>query len=222
MLPRVSYIPIGGTRAWNDRNAPKKRWWQRDSDFSRYMAGLGFDMLDPEQPFVWTTDLDGVQFWRRWRIFGGTLGTFRDHRDWVSGGENFLRYCVSPRGCIAYEDMNVITHSHGFQVLLYALSFGLKVRRLVAVSPPYRADMEGLLREHRKSIERFTLVLDAGADRVADWGAFGDGIVRRSRIFDADGIRPDQRIAIPGVGHSGVLNERLDQWSIAGIAEALR
>lgn len=218
----TEYIPIGGTRAWNDRGAPKRRWWQRDSEFCKMMAGLNCIMVDPDQPFVWTTDLNGVQFWKRWKIWGKTTDTFSDHRDWVCGGENFLRYCDSVRGPIPYEARNIITHSHGFQVWAYASAMGLRTRKLVSIAPPYRHDMEGTIRLARPNVEYWVLIIDPSADSVADLGAFGDGIIRHDRTFRADGCRPDLTIRIPAIGHSGVLGDGTTLWNEGGLAEYLR
>ena len=219
----VYYIPIGGTRAWNDRGAPKRRWWQKDSDFAKEMAKLRCVMLDGDQPFVWTTDLNGVQFWRRWSIWFGSVSKFRDHRDWVAGGENLIRYCDSLRGPIPYADRNFITHSHGFQVWAYAAALGLKCRRLISISPPVRRDMEDTVRLARGNVELWTLVVDKNRDSMANLGALGDGVFRRSRIFDAVDGRPDYRIAIPNIGHSGILEGgQLSLWGAYAIDQYLR
>jgi hypothetical protein len=208
----VFYIPIGGTRSWNDRNAPKRRWWQKGSDFAAKMRSLNCIMLDEDQPFVWTTDLNGIQFWRRWPIWFGKIDRKADHRDWICGGENLIRYADSIRGPIPFEDRNVITHSWGFAPLIYAACFGLRIRRLIAVSPPFRYDLEDVVREARKNIEFFVLVVDPNADRVANWGAFGDGHFGSDRFFDSAGLRPDIRVGIPGHNHSGILTDMLDRW----------
>ena len=213
------YIPIGGTRAWNDRGAPSFRWWQSESEFCRMMASLDCHMVDPNQPFVWTTDLNGIHFWKRWKIWGKKEGTFTDHRDWVAGGENLIRYCDSVRGPIPYEQRNFITHSHGFQVWAYAAALGLRCRTVIAIGPPRRHDMEDVIRMARKNVSRFVLIIDKDGDRMASLGGFGGGSLLYSRTFDFDGGRPDQTIRIPEIDHSRILGDRIDLWKAMGLTE---
>lgn len=219
----VKYIPIGGTRAWNDRNNPHLRWWQSNSDFCRMMASLNCQMYDPKQPFVWTTDLNGIQFWRRWTIFRGLLSQTRDHRDWIAAGENLLRYVDSLDGPINYSDRNLISHSHGFQLVAYACSFGLKIRRLISLSPPYRHDMEDVITTARPNIEKWILILDEDDDEIAEWGQFGDGVIRTDRSFDDNkNFHPDEVIKFKEISHSRLLNDKMNYWSDFSLDNFLR
>ncbi len=186
------------------------------------MNTLSCVMLDENQPFVWTTDLNGIHFWRRWKIWGKKDPTYRDHRDWVAAAENLIRYCDSVRGAIPYEDRNFIVHSHGFQVWAYASALGLRTRRVISIAPPFRRDMEDTIRLARRNTERWCLVIDPNNDRVADLGSFGDGVIRRSRVFDVEGGRPDVIVRIPEIEHSRILNEKRSLWKENGLADFLR
>lgn len=217
----IFYIPIAGTRAWNDIGQPKNRWWQSESAFAQFMRSLDCIMKDEDQPFVWSTDLDGIQFWRRWPIFFGKVSRTRDHRDWIAASENLIRYIEAPGCSMPIYDRNLIAHSHGGQIVFYAASFGLKIRRLITVSTPERADMSDVIIKARPNIEHWIHIYDKNRDRIADWGAIGDGSFSRERSF---GKGPNNTIAAENISHSKILTDPafIPYWRTQGWADYLR
>lgn len=219
----VFYVPVAGTGGWNDTGAPKRRWWQKGSNFAGFMAGINCIMLYPDQPFIWSTDLGGIQFWRRWPIWFGTVARLRDHRDWVAAGENLERYLNALGHPEPYENRNVIAHSHGGQVVFYACAFGLKIRNLITVATPDRADMDETIRAARPNIGFWAHICDSRADSIASWGQFGDGSLRRDRTFNVPELRPDVRVQISGISHSRILSDstKIPLWESEHLADYL-
>lgn len=220
----VFYIPIAGTRAWNDRGQPKNRWWQSEGPFTQFMATLNCMMKDPDQPFVWSTDLNGIEFWRRWPIWFGKISRTRDHRDWVAAAENLIRY-IEPMGCeMRMDDRNLIAHSHGGQVVFYACAMGMKVRRLITVATPERQDMLEVILKARANIEKWHHIYDSNKDSIATWGEFGDGSFSTDRSFKIPKATPDTQISVPGISHSKILYEPafIKYWQTQGYADLLR
>jgi hypothetical protein len=183
----MKFLPIQGTHGWRERG----QWWMPDSPFMANMNRLGHSHVAPEDPFVWSTDLNGASLWR---LFGKRA----KHRDWHAGGKALAWYLRD----VPYADRNLIAHSHGLQVALFAATVGdIYIRSLVSVASPERADMDEVAVNALCSIGRWVHVIDARADWLAWLGQMTDGRWFGSRRC----CHANVNIELPGVGHSGLL-----------------
>lgn len=207
----IPFLAIAGTWAWN--GSSKGQWYDPGSPFSANMRTRGFEHLHLEcgdgRPFVWDTDVDGNQFWRR------LIGKKPSVTGWQAAGTNLYDYCVppfAPDRCVPPENLHAIGHSHGGQVILFAAADGLKINTLITVSSPIRADLTEIYRRARKNIGFWLHIHSDRSDRWQWMGEVGDGrfgIVRNHPFADQNNSYQD-------VGHSQILNDmRLfnDVWS---------
>lgn len=165
------YIPIAGTFAFADDTVDKdpqnRRWWQYDSNFDHLLSSYEYESLDPHDPFIWTTNLNGIEFWRRW----GFLQSFfkdkdKDHRDWISAGAA-LSYWFAAKHVTDVESI-VIAHSHAYQVIAYACAYhNVKIDRLITVASPIRTDMDPIYKIARGNIRKHLHIYDGG--KFSDW-----------------------------------------------------
>ena len=212
-------LPVHGTWGF-----PAKRgdWWQKDSALSWYFLRHGIGHLRPEDEFCWSGDAGGL----RW-----PFGKNRSHTDWQAGGKAlrwYLRDGRERRNYVRVAERRVISHSHGLAPVLYACAEGLWLDRLVSVTAPIRADMAEIARRARPNIGTWVHV-HTDADKMQIFGAMLDGVVgihRKAEWKHADGniTRADEQIKIPGVGHSGLLNnsEKFYWWEDAGLIPFLK
>jgi hypothetical protein len=177
-----------------------QRWWSHDSPLAAHLSDLHFVPLAKE-PFVWSTDVNGA-----------FLDLFKSktakHSDWKAGGAAlayFLRQY--PR-----RSINVISHSHGLQVVLYACAeYGLRINSLIDISGPVRDDMLDVAAKARKNIGYWTHVHSGKSDRTQWFGEMFDGafgIVRKHPYADLN-------VYTPNLGHSKILNDpaKFSDWS---------
>lgn len=202
------FLPIQGTWGWG--RGSKARWWQSGTPFVEFFAASGLALIDPDDPFVWNTNVDGAS--PTWLPFSDK------HRDWICGGINLRqRLKPSPYGpdaasYIPYEDRNLVAHSHGLQVALYAAAGitasgactkPLRIRRLVSVMGPVRDDMTEIAEIARPQIGEWLHLCSDHSDLVQVLGGVLDGrfgIVREHPLADRN-----EKIA--GVGHTGLLED---------------
>lgn len=186
----MKYLPIQGTHAWRE----KGEWWQPDSPFVSSMRDCGHELLSPEQPFVWSTDLNGISL-------RSLFGVRASHNDWRAGGHALTYYLRA----IPFDDRNLIAHSHGLQVVLYAAATrSVAIRSVIAIASPERADMDEVAQQGRPSIDRWVHVCDPRADWVAWLGQITDGRWFGSRRCE----HADVVLELPGVSHSGLLRDQ--------------
>jgi hypothetical protein len=122
------YIPIGGTWSWRDLTAAASpQWYQLGSIHAQCMRECGGEIYAPADAYNWTTSLGGM-IWQKQRL-----------RDWQVSGRNLEQYVRLKQ--IPLSARNLIVHSHAWQVLLFALYYGLEVQNVVAVSSPLRLDV---------------------------------------------------------------------------------
>lgn len=224
-MSAIPYITVAGTWGWD------ATWRRPSSPWSAFMAAQGFVAIDGGRPFVWSTDVNGARYWRRW-----LPPRYRaDHRDWMAGGHNLFAWIVpphTPAAQIPPDDVHLITHSHGLQVALCACALGLKIATLTDIAGPVRQDLIAprldLLRElfgaaaaaevapvgiavlARRNIGYWQHLYSDRTDRTQWFGELGDGalgIVRTHPLADANRL-------LPGAGHSGLLHDPrwFDQW----------
>jgi pimeloyl-ACP methyl ester carboxylesterase len=176
----VPTILVPGT--WGDRQA----WWRQGSPFWQAAVQAGVTLLNGDDPYNWTTEVDGL------------LGR---NRDWETAG-HALRWYGAAKG---HTTVNVIAHSHGGQVALYGAAGGLQIDTLVTVATPVRWDIEPVMTKARVKITRW---IHLRSDRSDWWQWFGEILDGRLAWPGSarDFPQANQNIIEPGVGHSGLLD----------------
>jgi pimeloyl-ACP methyl ester carboxylesterase len=183
------YLPVAGT--WSrDEDDQQKLWWEKDSPFNLFSKKNNWEQIFVhDDPFVWTSNVDGVDLGQ---YFSGKHANW----DWSTAGQNLAHYLKD----VNLEDRNLIAHSHGGQVALYAAKI-LPINRLITVSTPVRADMQAVMQAALPNIGKRT---HTHSDCTDTWQAYGElfdghlGIIRDMRLADLN-------IMIPKVGHSNIL-----------------
>ena len=160
-------------------------WWKVASPFWQTAKHRGLDLAAPDDPFTWTTALEGVK---------------GDNREWIVAA-SALRWFCKAKGI---EKPNIVAHSHGGQLPLLATEHGLEIGTLVTVATPVRDDVLGHLVGRR--IHRWVHIHTGAGDRMQLLGELGDGeISARRKMPGAENIyEPDQT-------HSGLLDA--DLWT---------
>ncbi len=171
---------------------PANAWYLPTSPFAQMLTGLGVDVAGSrpgERCFTWSTDLDGV--------------FESEHVDWKAGGASLLEY-ISPSLCqgarIAPSDTTIVCHSHGLQPVLYALASGLLCNHLVSVASPIRFDMQSVTKIARARVKNWVHLYDAD-DPIQMLGE--DDPWNSTR----DAVLADANIQIPGMGHTGAIED---------------
>ncbi len=184
-------ILVAGTFGFRG-SIPVGAWWSPGSAFAQMLEGLGVSVCGSgtgERPFIWSSDLDGV--------------FESDHVDWRAGGSALYEYVV-PSLCagarIAPAETTIIAHSHGLQPVLYALASGLQCNHLVSVASPIRADMQAVTKIARANVKTWTHLYDMD-DPVQMLGE--DDPLNSTR----DAVLADANIQIPGMGHTGAVDD---------------
>jgi hypothetical protein len=181
------WVGVPGT--WSARDTSP--WWSRDSAFAHYIKKLGIFPLRADDPYVWSTDLNGKLF----NIFGSA-----PHSDWSAAGAALSYYLRD----VPLHQRNLIAHSHGLQAVLYACGkYGVALNTLTSVSSPVRKDMMDMAERSRPLIGYWTHVHSDHSDRTQWLGTLFDGafgIVRAHPLADLN-------VKIPQVGHSDILNK---------------
>lgn len=171
---------------------PTGQWWWPTSPFAQFLGQHDISLVASD-PFEWSTGLNGV--------VGQPM-------DWVAGGTNLRQYLVPPL-CpdrrVPGAEVNLIAHSHGLQVVLYAAQMGLKINRLISVCSPVRWDVMRSCPEARANIKSWLHLFSDETDYMQVLGEFFDqghfGIVRRHPWADANAFIG------PGLGHGDILRD---------------
>jgi hypothetical protein len=207
---------VQGTEGWQvDDPDPKhpRNWWRLGSLLVDMLITHDFQLIDPDDPFVWTTELDGLAFWQRWKWFRSR----RDKRGWLAGGKAARWYAVlkgylslSPR--LSAEERAIvlarprrilvmITHSHGLQLALNAANEGLVIDYLLDIAGPVRADVLEETRDGLKNIGHWMHVTAEDGDLIQVLGRIGDGHVGAA-VELPKSVRV---VPLPGISHSELL-----------------
>lgn len=205
-----SVVLIAGTGSWK----PGGQDWHTDgSPFVRFLRAHHVEPVFGRngRPFTWSTGLGGVGFGDG------------DHRVWQAAGANLLDYLVPPfcpESRLPPEQTQLIAHSHGLQVALYACAAGLRVQTLISLGSPIREDMRATAEQARPNIARWVHVHSDSSDRWQWFGTLFDGrfgIVRRHPLAD-------RNVGIPKVGHSTLLRDEaaFPRWLEAGLLPELQ
>lgn len=140
-------------------------WWHPLSTFGQEATAHGVQLA--AEPFVWSTELDGLRGknWGWWAA-GQALRYF-------AHGE-YPPVVINIHGDQPAQRVNVIAHSHGGQVAIYAAAQGLLIDTLVTVASPVRRDLRRFRKAARVNIRRWIHIYSPN-DPVQLEGCIGDG-----------------------------------------------
>jgi hypothetical protein len=185
---------VGGTHCLK----PEASWWRPGSDFRAMLAKHNLDVLGGNDPFRWSGVLGGVPTI--------TPADQLDHladqpalAEWASWGRALKWYydtqCIFPA-----DPLDIICHSHGLQLVVYACIYGLRVRRLVDICGPIRRDMLRQRRAARPWIQSWLHIWSA-IDSTQIEGELTDGDLLQVR----EAPEADVNREIDENGHSRML-----------------
>lgn len=181
-------------------------WTAPASGFRAMLEREGFEVAVP--PFEWSGDVNGIP----------SLTNARKHSDWRAGGFCLALYLAR----LPYEDCNLITHSYGGALAAYAAAdYGARIRRLITVACPPRADLEPVWTRAKPDIGYWLNVCDTKAafiERLAQlWDGHWDW---RPKVGQK---QADNNIAIPKVGHTGILDDpkHIGRWQSQALLDFL-
>jgi len=177
-------------------------WVTPTSPFVAFLRAQGVEPCFADgRPFTWSTDLGGVGFGDR------------DLHAWTAAGANLYSYVVPPlcpERRIPRDELVLISHSHGLQVALAALAYGLQAALLVDVAGPVREDMVAIAAKARPNVARWVHVHSDASDRWQWFGELGDGGWKRwfrgDRIVRTHPLA-DVNESVPRVGHSALVRD---------------
>jgi len=174
-------------------------WWTLTGAFCEEAKKHGVPDIGPM--FPWSYDVDWVK---------------GKHNDWLAGGRSMAWFLIAKS---VGQPINVIAHSHGGQVALYAIAqTAIQVDTLITVGTPIRRDMRKIRARARPYIKRWIHLHSDSIlkDYMQILGSFGDGywgIVRKFKEADTN-------IEVPGASHKeGLLNPLL--WTALHLWEPL-
>lgn len=130
----MKFVLVAGTHGY--RGGEAAGWYCPGSPFAEFCGKSGEVVFESRKDgshdaFVWDTEIGGI--WGKM----GRVG-------WEAWGRSLYQYCV-PRACpsarIPPDELTVVSHSHGRQVVLYALAHGLQLKHWVDVCGPVRFDL---------------------------------------------------------------------------------
>lgn len=230
----VPIFLVQGTEGWqvDDVNPLHPRnWWRAGSLLCQMLIAHGFELLDPDDPFVWSTDLGGVAFWQRWKWLKW-LKSRRDKRDWLAGGKTAKWYArmkgylvIPPKSmpevraallATKRTPLVMVTHSHGLQIALNAANEGLVIDYLLDISGPVRADVLAECADGLQNIGHWMHVTAESGDLIQVLGRLGDGHAGGAVPLPAS----VHVVSIPDVNHSELLaNPRFvpAEWQARGL-----
>ena len=209
------YVPVAGTwsRSHHDH---AQAWYRVGSLFDRLLVRHGYQRVeqdgDPERPDrgYWSGDVNGLLIQGVWRW----VWIRARHPAWRTGGETLRQFLrVRMRELGAAGGVTIVAHSHGGQVLAYAVAAltahtraALGPIHVITVDMPVRRDMAApyeLARQHCASWTH--LYSQRGWQSRFRW--LGNRFGSRTLAV------ADRNIEVTG-GHSGVLSQpaHLPQW----------
>lgn len=183
-------------------------WARAGSSFSAMLRANGFA---PIRFQGWSGNIAGVP----------NLLANRKHSDWIAGGYALASFLAA----LAYEDRNVIAHSHGLNPIAYACAREkVQIRRLVSVCSPVRHDMRNQMKALTRCVGQWRHVHSAGGDVMQLLGGLFDGHIGWTRDWRIPGATNLTNLTIPGIGHSRLLTDKrkLPLWRDDGLLDFLR
>lgn len=208
MPQRRPYIPIAGTWA-RSRHDHENAWYRRGSPFDRVLAGHGYERVeqdrDPNRPDdgYWSGAVNGLLIqWFAW---------WRDrHPAWRTGAETLRGFLRGRRRELDEAGgVTIVAHSHGGQVLAYALAEmhgDVCPIHVVTVDMPVRRDMDGVYgRAARRCRHWVHLYSERGWKSRFRW---------LGNRFGPRALDVAQRNRKVTGGHSGILDDvgHIGQW----------
>lgn len=197
----IHFTPVIGTFEFPSAN-PAGAWFT-DGPWMAFMKSRGWEPLDPADPFVWSTDVNGNEGWRRclpallerlpWVDRRG------DRRDWIAGG-----YALRWRqNHYPYKQRGVFAYSHGGQLVAEACASGLQIPFLVTIATPVRADLAEVWAMARPNIGYWLHLRASRLDVVMLLGTMGDGAFSASQ----DMPLADENDGVTTMRHGLLLND---------------
>ena len=166
-------------------------WWRPGSEFWQYLKHKGCEMAAPDDPYQWSTGLDGL------------IG---ENGVWITASAALRWFCAAK----GLERPNIVAHSHGGQVALLASKM-MPIGTLITVATPVREDV--LSHSRPRHIDRWIHLHTDSGDHMQIAGELGDGKLEPKR--DMPGA---ENIYVPGNTHSGLLEvavwEKLELWRV--------
>ncbi len=192
----IFYTPVSGTWGWATDASPDLDWWQFGSAFNRYVEARNTIMSRPNNPFRWTTNLNGTWVSKiDW--LGKLFNRDKNNRDWDASGWSFKEY----QSGVPYYSRATISHSHGFQVVMYACGkYKLTLPLLVTFGAPVRSDLKELYSKAREHIKYWIHIYDP-EDAIQWAGLLFDKDISNTPQCDL----ADLNIPIPSSNHSHLL-----------------
>lgn len=195
-------------------------WYRPPSPFVQAVRSEGLELVS-DRPFRWSGQLGGISI-RRWPILRH-LSAPIDPTDpldqidatWANDAEKLIYYCFAFR---PHQEVSLIAHSHGGNLAAMAIVYGgLRVRHLITMATPVRADLQGVYAEVALAISGRWIHLrgDFWRDWMARLGQFGDGVIGWTLTMPHA-----QVVHVPGRGHSDLADP--DLYDRAGLWAVLR
>lgn len=189
------YTPVAGTWGWSETKDEEYDWWEFGSEFNKFATKRNTLMSRPADPFVWSTNLDGLSrfAWLR-KLITHKQGNY----NWDAAGWAFNNY----QSGVTYWHRSTILHSHGLQVISYACGkYNLELPVLVTFASPIRSDLKDLYKKARKNIRYWIHIYDPEFDFMQWAGGLFDSDCGNSRECSY----ADINIPIPTSSHSNLL-----------------
>lgn len=196
---RSPVVLVQGTWGYTDK------WWFSDGAFASMLAGGGFDLLAPEDPFVWSTEVDGLRQ--------------SDNRDWASAGKALCWYVNAkypPLRPGVWLPVSIIAHSHGGNVLAEAAWAGLVIDRAITIATPVRVDMErsgkydALRRQSKRWAHLYTNEsFFGGWQRRGEFKLWDSTAMWRGLFPKRTMDSATENISVPGRTHHDLLDAKL-------------
>lgn len=185
----MNVLLVQGT--WGDTQT----WWKRGSGgFADAVVAAGHTLIDTPRPFEWSTGLGGVE-----------LFTERDLTGWKGGGRHLHDYADWYTCRSGGQKIDaIIAHSHGRQVVRYALQWGLTVPLVILVSGPIRQDVntETPNAYDPTRVQRVVCLHGGEGDKFQWYGELGDGHL--GIVRDDPSPRAENK-GYPDADHSSML-----------------
>jgi hypothetical protein len=185
-------------------------WWREDSAFWQHLEPHGIVPAKVDgQLYEWDSRLStSMAFLLRW--FG------RPVRGWVQAGKSLCEFL----GRLPYEDRNVVAYSHGAQPVFFACVQGARIRRLLTVGSPVRADMVDARLATRIACGKWWHICDHDRDWTAIWGMFGDGRIGGDSYVPSDPLLLNWRrmpeahanLTVKEISHGLILTDQTMYW----------
>ena len=194
----IKFVAVQGTDGWVEPG-DRRGWWHSVSRFAVLMASFGCDLLWTDDPFVWSTEVNGWQFWRRWSWF--KPDPTKDHRSWRAGAKALRWKADQHDHEHGVGPLDAVCHSHGGNVWAYAAGVeGVRFRHVVLMGTPLRGDMIEVYKHAIANSESVLFVTDPRDDTMQFLGRVGDGAIGEIDLPPGIHVLP-----VDDMGHSGAL-----------------